>query len=274
MTALSAAARAESKPVLVSSHLEARYGAVRVLDDISFAVDKGEILAIVGASGCGKTTLLKNLIGLIPPTAGEVLYWGRDMRRMDEDAYRATLNRVGVAFQFGGLFNSMSLGDNIAMPMRERGDMDEGTIRELVEMKLMMVGLADFQHLLPSELSGGMRKRAGFARALALDPELVFFDEPSSGLDPITAAGIDELMAKMARSFGLTMVIVTHELPSIELVADRVLMLDLGQAIFEGTIAEARESDHARVRQFFNRQADKTIAVRSAGGSGLPLPAQ
>jgi phospholipid/cholesterol/gamma-HCH transport system ATP-binding protein len=243
------------------------YGDRRVLKDINFDLAKGEILAIIGGSGGGKSTLLKLLIGLKEPSEGEIVYWGENLPDMDEDEFVAFLERIGVAFQSGGLFNSLTLGENVAMPLRERGGMDEATIRELVEMKLEMVGLADFQHLMPSELSGGMKKRAGFARALALDPELVFFDEPSSGLDPIIAAGLDELILKLTRALGLTMVIVTHEMPSVKLVADRVLMLDQGEAIFSGSLKEALQTSISRTRQFFDRQPDASISTRGADAS-------
>lgn len=251
-----------SPPVLEVERLVTHYGPRRILEDISFAVHPGEIMMIIGGSGSGKSTLLKHLIGLLRPTSGSIRYWGADLCGMTDEAYGALLERIGVAFQSGGLFNSMTLGENIALPLRECRCLDEAAIREIVEIKLAMVGLAPFQNLMPSELSGGMKKRAGFARAIALDPDIVFIDEPSSGLDPITAAGLDDLLRKLARSLGLTMIIVSHELASIRLVADRVLMLDLGQAIFNGTIEEALASPHPRVQQFFRRQPDASITTR------------
>lgn len=248
--------------VIEVRNLVTHYGTRKIHDDISFDVAPGEIMMIIGGSGSGKSTLLKHMIGLLKPTSGSISYWGRDICRATDEQYQSVLHRIGVAFQSGGLFNSMTLGENIAMPMRERGELDDVTIEEIVEMKLGMVGLAQFENLLPSELSGGMKKRAGFARAIALDPEVVFIDEPSSGLDPITAAGLDELLRDLAKALGLTMIIVTHELASIRLVADRVLMLDLGKAIFYGTIEEALASPEPRVQQFFQRRADASITTR------------
>jgi len=250
--------------VIQVKNLSAHYGERQVLKDVNLTVRQGEILMIIGGSGCGKTTLLKHMIGLLDPSEGEVEFWGVPLSKMSEDEYQKLLGRIGVSFQSGGLFNSMTLGENVAMPLVEQGQVSAETIRDLVDIKLQLVGLGSFQHLMPSELSGGMKKRAGFARALALDPELMFFDEPSSGLDPIIAAGLDELLVKMARSLGLTMVIVSHDLASIIRVADRVLMLDLGEVIFSGTLEEAQKSEHPRVSQFFKREADEAIETRVA----------
>jgi len=252
----------EPQTPLVVSDLAAHYGERLIFEEVSFMVRRGEIMVILGSSGCGKTTLLKNIIGLHPPTRGSVRLLGSEITEIDEEEMAGLLCRVGVSFQFGGLFNSMTVGENIALPIRERGGVDEETIRELVRMKLALVGLAEFRELMPSELSGGMRKRAGFARALALDPEIVFFDEPSAGLDPIMAAGLDQLILDLQRLLGITVVIVTHELASIRTVADRALMLDRGRVIFFGTQEEAMAAEHERVRQFFDRRPDAAIAGR------------
>ncbi|GIX48394.1 MAG: ABC transporter [Candidatus Tectimicrobiota bacterium] len=235
-------------------HLVAHYGERCILDDVSFTVHEGEILVILGASGSGKSTLLKHMVGLLRPTAGTVRYHGQDLIHMEEEERAALLRRVGISFQSGGLFNSLTLADNIALPLREHGGFDEATIQALVRMKLSLVGLADAGHLLPEELSGGMKKRAGVARALALDPEILFFDEPSAGLDPITAAGLDQMILSLRRLLGLTLVVITHELTSIYTLADRALMLDQGKVIFLGSLAEVPRSTHPRVRQFFQRQ--------------------
>jgi phospholipid/cholesterol/gamma-HCH transport system ATP-binding protein len=253
-------------PALIEvEHLTAYYGAHLILNDISFTVRRGEILVVLGASGSGKTTLLKHMVGLLQPRAGAVRYQGRDLIRMAEDERAALLKHVGVSFQSGGLFNSLTLADNVALPLREHCDFDEATIQALVRMKLSLVGLADAGHLMPGELSGGMKKRAGVARALALDPEILFFDEPSAGLDPITAAGLDQMILALRRLLGLTLIVITHELSSIRTVADRALMLDQGDIIFLGTLEEVAESPHPRVRQFFQRQPGFTASPPLVG---------
>jgi len=245
------------------NRLMTHYGEKKILDDVSLEVRRGEIFVIIGGSGCGKSTLLKAMCGLLKPTGGEILYEGKDITRMDEHELSAIQRRFGIAFQSSGLFNSMSVGDNVAMPIVEYGGVDKELVEPMVRMKLGMVGLAQARHLMPSELSGGMRKRAGLARAIAADPPLVYFDEPSAGLDPIMGAGLDELILGLRDLAGITFVIVTHELESIEAIADRILMLDLGRVIFYGTKQEAHESREPRVRQFFERKPDEFISQRN-----------
>lgn len=243
------------QPALIEvDHLVAHYGSRLILDDLSFTVEQGEILVVLGASGCGKSTLLKHMVGLLQPTSGAIRYRGQNLLEMDDDQRTALLKTIGVSFQSGGLFNSLPLIDNVALPLREHSDFDEATIQALVRMKLSLVGLVDAGYRLPSELSGGMRKRAGVARALALDPEIVFFDEPSAGLDPITAAGLDQMILTLRRLLGLTVVVITHELESIRTVADRALMLDQGKIIFFDTLQEVANCPHPRVQQFFQRR--------------------
>lgn len=243
--------------------LVTHYGDAKVLDNVSFVVPRGEIFVIIGGSGCGKTTLLKHMCGLLKATSGEIIYQGRDIAKMDEDELAVMQRSIGIAFQSSGLINSMTIGDNVALPLREYGNMDEKLIDAVVRMKLSLVGLAEAQHLMPSELSGGMRKRAGLARAIALDPPLVYFDEPSAGLDPIMASGLDDLILDLRELLGITFVIVTHELDSIRKVADRVLMLDRGKVVFLGTRIEAESTTIERVRQFFERRADEYIMQRN-----------
>jgi len=243
--------------------LVTHYGETLVLDHVSCQITKGEIFVIIGGSGCGKTTLLKHLTGLLQPTSGRILFLGSDIAGMDEDELSKMQRNIGIAFQSSGLFNSMTVGDNVALPLREYGQMDENLIDSIVRLKLSLVGLAAAQHLMPAELSGGMRKRASLARAIALDPPVVYFDEPSSGLDPIMASGLDDLILNLRKLLGITFVIVTHELDSIRKVADRVIMLDRGSAIFTGTIEEAERTTVPRVRQFFERRADDFIMQRS-----------
>ncbi|MEJ2744495.1 MAG: ATP-binding cassette domain-containing protein [bacterium] len=248
-----------NRPIIQVRNLVARYDGQTVLDRISFDVYGGEILVVIGGSGCGKTTLLRHMVGLLAPAGGDILYWGKELTKMDDDERAGLLHRVGIAFQSGALFNSMSAAENVGLPIEEYGDMDVELKDTLVRMKLSLVGLGNYGDRMPDELSGGMRKRVGFARSIAMDPEIVFFDEPSAGLDPITAAGLDKLILDMRRLMGATMVVVTHELESIRAVADRVLMLDGGHIIFSGTLADAEKSDVPRVRQFFDRAPDKAI---------------
>ncbi|MBI2433562.1 MAG: ABC transporter ATP-binding protein [Candidatus Hydrogenedentes bacterium] len=250
-------------PIIEVRDLVTRYGETTVLDGISCAVRPGEIFVIIGGSGSGKTTLLKHMCGLLQPAAGEIVYRGQDITRMDEDELAQMQRSIGIAFQSSGLFNSMTVGDNVALPLREYGEVDNSLIPDVVRMKLSLVGLADAENKLPSELSGGMRKRAGLARAIALDPPLVYFDEPSAGIDPIMASGLDDLILDLNRLLGTTFVIVTHELDSIRKVAHRILMLDRGKVIFLGTMEEADHTDVERVRQFFERRPDEFIAHRN-----------
>lgn len=244
-------------------NLITHYGDFKVLDGVSFDVRQGEIFMIIGGSGCGKSTLLKHMCGLLKPTSGEIRFNGRNIADLDEEALSVMQHAIGIAFQSSGLFNSMTVGENIAMPMREFGEVDPDLIDHLVRFKLSLVGLSNAQYQMPGELSGGMRKRAGLARALALDPKWVYFDEPSAGLDPIMAAGLDELILKMKGLLKTTFIIVTHELESIRLVADRILMLDMGRVVFCGTLDEAAACEIPRLRQFFDRQPDEFISQRN-----------
>ncbi|GMV95563.1 MAG: ABC transporter ATP-binding protein [Candidatus Hydrogenedentota bacterium] len=257
-----------AEPIIEVKHLVAHYGEKLVLDDVSFPVNRGEIFVIIGGSGCGKTTLLKHMTGLLTPTSGQVIHSGTDITKLDEDELNAIQRNIGIAFQSGGLFNSMTVGDNVALPLREYGAVDEALVSAMVRLKLSLVGLGAAEDLMPDELSGGMRKRAGLARAIALDPPIIFFDEPSAGLDPIMASGLDDLILNLKRLLGITFIIVTHELDSIRKISDRILMLDQGSAIFLGNLKEAETSDVPRVRQFFERQADEFIAQRVTKATG------
>ena len=244
-------------PAIQVQHLVAGYDQRTVLEDVNFEVRRGERFLIVGPSGCGKTTLLRHLIGLQRAVAGRVLLDGEDVGRADEDQLRRLQRKFGVTFQSGALFASLTLGENISLPLEEYTTLPRDTIDILVRIKLSMVGLDGFQDFLISELSGGMKKRAALARAMALDPSILFFDEPSAGLDPITSAGLDELILQINRSLGTTIVVVSHELSSIFQIAERAIMLD-GQAkgiIAAGTPSALRDTcADARVHAFFNRQ--------------------
>lgn len=238
-------------------NLSAHYGGRGVLKDITAYIPRNETTVVAGGSGSGKTTLLKHLIGLLKPSSGSILLNGKDICYMSEDELDEVRRKIGVSFQGSALLNSMTVGDNVALPIREHTRLQESTIRIMVRMKLDLVGLSGFESYFPSQLSGGMKKRASIARAIALDPDILFFDEPSAGLDPVTAAGIDELILKLKKVFKMTVVVVTHEIQSIFTIADHVIMLDFGEKIFEGGLEELKASDHPRVRMFLERQPDR-----------------
>ncbi len=245
------------EPILKVESLQVQYGDRVILKDISFNVYPQEIFLIVGGSGCGKTTLLKAVCGLLKPTRGNVYIQEQDITLLDEEGLQKIQQNIGIAFQSSGLINSITVGENVALPLKEYGIVDPKIINEIVRIKLSLVGLAGIENRMPEELSGGMKKRAGLARALALDPPLVFFDEPSAGLDPIIACELDELIINLRKLLGITFVIVSHELESIRKIADRVLMLDGGHAIFCGTIEEVKYTSIPKVKQFFERRPNE-----------------
>jgi phospholipid/cholesterol/gamma-HCH transport system ATP-binding protein len=247
----------ENSSAITIRNLVTRLGAREILKDISLDIRQGETFVILGGSGCGKSTLLRNIIGLEPPTQGQIWIQGKDISRLSEDQFNELRKKIGMAFQSSALFNSMTVGENVALPLREHTDLEESTIQIMTRIKLEQVGLSGFESFLPSQLSGGMRKRAGIARALAMDPQILLFDEPSAGLDPIIAAGIDNLILKLKQAFRMTIVLVTHELASAFLLADRMAMLDQGRILFVGTPEEIRGTTIPRVRQFLERQADQ-----------------
>ena len=239
--------------------LVTHYGDREILKNISLSIPKGRTTVILGGSGCGKSTLLRHLIGLLKPTNGSILINGRDITLMKESELNEVRKRFGMLFQGAALLNSLSIADNVALPVREHTRLEDSTIQIMVRMKLDLVGLSGFGGFFPSQLSGGMKKRAGIARAMALDPDILFFDEPSAGLDPVTAAGLDELILNLRNVFKMTIVVVTHELPSVFMIADYVIMLDAGNMIFSGTLDELKASDHPRIKMFLERQAENEI---------------
>jgi phospholipid/cholesterol/gamma-HCH transport system ATP-binding protein len=233
------------------------YGDREILKNISLSIPRRKTTVILGGSGCGKSTLLKHLIRLLKPTRGSILINGKDITRMDEEELNKVRQKMGVLFQGSALLNSITVADNVALPLREHTRLKESTIQIMLRMKLDLVGLSGFEHLYPSQLSGGMKKRAALARAIALDPEMLFFDEPSAGLDPVTAAGLDELILKLKNVFRMTIVVVTHELASVFTIADYVVMLDFGEVIFSGDLDALKASDHPRIRMFLERRPEK-----------------
>ena len=247
---------AKSAPAIEVEHLKCGYEADIVLEDVSFNVARGEVFFVIGGSGCGKSTLLRHMVGLNAPRAGTVKFFGQPFSAADLTARRAMLKTFGMLFQSGALWTSLTLRENVSLPLEEYTVLSKRDILELATLKLAQVGLTGFEDYYPAEISGGMKKRAGLARALALDPAVVFFDEPSAGLDPVTSRKLDELILHVRETIGTTIVIVSHELASIFAIADRVIMLDR-QA--KGIIAEGRPRDLAaqsrdpRVTEFLRR---------------------
>lgn len=240
--------------------LRVSYGGREILHGISFDVQRGETLVILGGSGSGKSTLLRTLVGLEKPSSGEVWIRGKNFAAISEAERDEIRTKLGMSFQGGALFGSMTVGENVALPLREHTKLEESTIEIMVRLKLDQVGLSGFENYMPSELSGGMKKRAAVARALAMDPEILFFDEPSAGLDPIIAAGIDQLILELKKAFHMTIIVVTHELASAFLIADRMVLINKGNVEAMGTVEEMRHSSHPRVRQFLDRVAEPAVA--------------
>src|SRR6202521_345786 len=249
-----------SEPMISVRDLHVKYGATEILHGVAFDVRRGETLVIMGGSGSGKSTLVRTLIGLEKPSSGHVWIKGKDIATISEAELDEVRKKIGMSFQGGALFGSMTVGENVALPLREHTKLEDSTIEIILRLKLDQVGLSGFENYMPSQLSGGMKKRAAVARALAMDPEILFFDEPSAGLDPIIAAGIDELILELKRAFHMTIIVVTHELASAFLIADRMLLIDKGNIVALGTTEEMRSSTQPRVRQFLDRIAEPEVS--------------
>ena len=252
-----------AEPMISVRDLRVKYGATEILHGINFDVRRGETLVIMGGSGSGKSTLIRTLIGLEKPSSGHVLIKGKDVAAIREAELDEVRKKIGMSFQGGALFGSMTVGENVGLPLREHTKLEDSTIEIMVRLKLEQVGLQGFEYYMPSQLSGGMRKRAAVARALAMDPEVLFFDEPSAGLDPIIAAGIDQLILELKRAFHMTILVVTHELASAFLIADRIVLIDRGNIVAIGTTAEMQSTTQPRVRQFLDRVPEAETAKES-----------
>jgi len=250
------------QPVMELRGVQKLFDGRQVLKDINLSVAAGEVVAIIGGSGCGKSTLLRCIIGEYTPDEGHVFFWGEDACHADAKQLDRIRRRYGILFQSGALYSSMTVGENVALPLREHTDLDEKIIEMMVKMKLELVGLRDFEDLNPSQISGGMKKRVGLARAIALDPEILFYDEPTSGLDPIATSAIDQLVIDLRGKLNVTSVVVTHDMKSAFRIADRIAMLYNGEFIAIGPPDEFLHTSDERIRQFVEGLADGPIPLR------------
>jgi len=240
------------KPIIQVRDLVAKYGEKTILDDISLDIMQGEITVILGPSGCGKTTFLKNILRLYEPFSGSVKMFDKEITKLSSEKFNIILKRVGMLFQNGALLNSLPIFDNVSIPLEQHTNLPPDIIEKIVKVKLNLVNLEHAIYLSPSELSGGMKKRAALARAIAGDPEILFCDEPSAGLDPITSKSLDELILKLKNQLNMTIVIVTHELASIHRIADKIIFLYDGNMLFNGTLPDAKKSGIKEIETFFD----------------------
>ncbi len=257
-------------PVIEVTELVREFNGRKVLNGLSFKVMKGDTMIIMGGSGCGKSTLLRHIIGAMKPTSGSIKLFGEEITGLNEKELAPIRRRFGVLFQSGALLQSMTVGENVALPIVEHGKLDASIVDLMVKMKLEMVGLTGFEHLKPAEISGGMKKRVGLARALALDPELLFSDEPTAGLDPIMVSVVDILTQEMTRKLGVTAVVVTHDMTSAFRIGSKMIMLgtgpNQGKIIAAGTPDEIRASTNGEVKQFINGEPDGPVPLRLSKG--------
>src|SRR3989338_6293162 len=260
----------ENKQVIISvRNLTKYFGERRILNKLNLDVYEGETIVIMGGSGCGKRTFLRHLIGAIRPDAGEVWMFGKNIATASDDEMDEIRKKFGMLFQSGALFDSMTVGDNIALPLREHSKLDQQIVSIIVKMKLELVGLRGFENLMPSQLSGGMKKRVGLARAIAMDPKIVFYDEPTAGLDPVMTGVIDKLTIDLTKKLQITSVVVTHDMNSVFRIADRIVMLHQGNIMQIGTPDEIRHSKDPIVRQFITGEAEGPISFVQKGDDYL-----
>jgi phospholipid/cholesterol/gamma-HCH transport system ATP-binding protein len=260
---------AKNESIIRIEHLQKQFGGRTVLEDINFEIHAGETLVIMGGSGCGKSTLLRHIIGAMQPDSGRVTFMGKDMAHLDEDSLDEIRKKFGMLFQSAALFDSMDVGKNIALPLREHTKLDDKIIEIIVRMKLELVGLRGFEKLMPSQLSGGMKKRVGLARAIVMDPQVVFYDEPTAGLDPVMTAVIDKLVVDLSKKLNITAVVVTHDMKSVFRIADRIVMLHQGKVLQIGTPQEIEKSRDPVIKQFVAGLVDGPIQFFQQGDNYL-----
>jgi len=249
----------QSEPIIKVEGLKKKFGDRQILNDVNLEIKKGEIFVIMGGSGCGKSTLLRHLTGAIKPDAGKVFLLGQEIETLNEDELDKIKKKIGMSFQSSALFDSMTVGENVSLALKEHTKLDQNVINIMVKMKLELVGLRGFENLMPSQLSGGMKKRVGIARAFAMDPEIVFYDEPTAGLDPIVTAVMDKLIIDLSKALSVTSVVVTHDMNSVFRIADRIIMLYEGKVLEDGTKDEIKNSKNPYVQQFVSGSPDGPI---------------
>ncbi|MDP3804455.1 MAG: ABC transporter ATP-binding protein [Candidatus Omnitrophota bacterium] len=249
----------EKEIVIKAENIVKKFGDRIVLNGVSLEVYRGEIFVIMGGSGCGKSTFLRHLIGALKPDSGKISLLGKELSVLGEDELDAIKKKIGMSFQSSALFDSMSVGENVALPLKEHTKLDKSVIDIVIKMKLEMVGLRGFEDLATSQISGGMKKRVGLARAIAMDPQIVFYDEPTAGLDPIVAGVIDKLILDLSKKLAITTVVVTHDMKSVFSIADRIAMLYEGRVLEVGTPEEIKKSGNPMVQQFISGSADGPI---------------
>src|SRR3989338_4702199 len=260
----------ENKQVIISvRNLTKYFGERRILNKLNLDVYEGETIVIMGGSGCGKRTFLRHLIGAIRPDSGEVWMFGKNIATAPDEEMHEIRKKFGMLFQSGALFDSMTVGENIALPLREHAKLDENIIGIIIKMKLEQVGLRGFENLMPSQLSGGMKKRVGLARAIAMDPKIVFYDEPTAGLDPVMTGVIDKLTIDLTKKLQITSIVVTHDMNSVFRIADRIVMLHQGSVLQIGTPDEIRQTTNPTVKQFITGDAEGPISFMQTGDDYL-----